>query len=65
MTYDKFFADFLFQAGQMEDANHGERDFLQVPSFTTPMNVELNEDPWRPMTPKRRYSDTGGLIFWR
>jgi hypothetical protein len=41
----------------MEEAT--EQHYLQVPSFTTPMNVELSEDPWTPMTTKRRRSDTG------
>jgi hypothetical protein len=41
----------------MEEAR--EQDFLQVPNSETPMNVELNEDPWTPMTAKRRHSNAG------
>lgn len=48
---------FLSLTGPMEEAR--EQDFLQVPSFNTPMNVELNEDPWTPMRNKKRHSDAG------
>ncbi|XP_028398752.1 solute carrier family 49 member 4-like isoform X2 [Dendronephthya gigantea] len=40
----------------------GGQDYLQVPSFNTPMTVELNEDPWKPMATRRRYSDTGSSL---